>query len=60
LLGLQARFGVDVWLLPLDVPVAQLVEGDSLAGDGADHVIALGQQPEGSREIVDTRGAAIS
>ena len=46
-LGLEAGFGVDIWLLPLDAPVAKLVQRNARAGDRADDMIAVAEQPEG-------------
>ena len=48
--GLQAGFGVDIRLLPLDAPRSKLVERDARAGDGADDMVAVAQHAEGARE----------
>ena len=42
LLGLEAGLGVDIGLLPLDAPVAKLVQRNARAGDRADDMIAVG------------------
>ena len=60
LLGLQAGFSVDIRLLPLDAPVAKLVQRNARAGDRANHVVAVGEQPERARQIMDSGGSAAS
>ena len=49
LLRLQACLCVDIRLLAFDAPVSEVVKRNARAGDRADHMIPVAQQPEGSR-----------
>src|SRR6185312_2417390 len=53
--GFQRRIGVDVSLLPVDVPVAELVDGNGFAGDGAAHEAARPDHDIVAVEIADDR-----
>src|SRR5436190_6855452 len=57
-IALQGNLGRDIGLLKLDAPVAQLRQVDLIAGDGAAHEIAWGDDLELPVEIADTRFAA--
>ena len=56
---LHRKLGRGIGLLPGDAPVAELVEGDGLAGGGAADVVAGAEDPEGPRHVVEPRLAAL-
>src|SRR5688500_1957772 len=53
--GLQAGGGVDICFLPLDRPVAKLVQRNGRAGNRAADMIAGRKQAEGAIHIMDLR-----
>ena len=57
-LGLCAGVGIDISFLPLDAPVAQLVQRDARSSDGAYHMVPVRQDAEGPRKVVQARRAS--
>src|SRR5579872_1991414 len=58
----QNRIGIGVGFLPVDAPVAQLLQRNWLAGHGAAHISARSADAEVAVEILDLRlrGAEIA